>query len=292
MRIVLVGAGRMGSAHARVLAGAGLLAKVVDPGGRGVAERYGVAWAPELDSLGGVDAVVVAASTPAHYPIALDVVGAGLPLLVEKPLCDDLTQAVDVVRLAERRDVPLMCGLLERFNPAVLTAAALTGEPVHVVATRHSPYAPRIRTGVGWDLLVHDVDLAVRCFGAEPRRVSASAGYFHPSSEPGAEDVLDAVLEFGCGGVASVSASRMGQRKVRSLTITEVGRSIEVDLLRGAVSVCREGSVDPAEPVSTVEPLVAQLARFRELVAGTVDAAAERRSILPAHRVVADALKG
>ena len=34
--------------------------------------------------------------------------------------------------------------------------------PCYVRAERHSPYASRIRTGVGWDLLVHDVDLVVR----------------------------------------------------------------------------------------------------------------------------------
>lgn len=311
-RIALVGTGAMGSLHARVLAGSDgcELAKVVDPreaAGRAVAERFGVPWAPELDSVAGVDAVVLAASTPVHYPLALDMVGAGVPLLVEKPLCDDLVRTLEVLRLAETRDVPLMCGLLERFNPGVLTAVALVDEPVHVSATRHSPYAPRIRTGVGWDLLVHDVDIAIRCFGDEPRRVSATAGYFHPSSEPGAEDVLDAVLEFPGGGMASVSASRIGQRKVRSLTIAEVDRLVEVDLLRRDVTIYRHVSNDATpdgrgyrqqtvieipELVSTKEPLAAQLDRFLGLIAGTVDAVAERRSILPAHRVVADALKG
>lgn len=282
----------MGSLHARVLAGAGCLARVVDPderAGRAVARRYGVPWVPEPD-ITGVQAVVLAAPTPVHYPLALDVLGAGVPLLVEKPLCDDLERAHDVVRLAQRRDVPLMCGLLERYNPGVRTAAALVSEPVHVVSTRHSPYAPRIRTGVGWDLLVHDVDIAIRCFGVEPCRVSGSTGWFHPSSQPGAEDVLDAVLEFP-RGLASVSASRIGQRKVRSLTITEVGRLFEIDLLRRTVAIYRDGTKEIVDPVSMEEPLAAQLNRFLGLLDGTVDARAERDSILPAHRVVATALK-
>lgn len=282
----------MGSLHARVLAGAGCLARVVDPDeqvGRAVAQRYGVPWVPEPD-ITGVQAVVLAAPTPVHYPLALDVLGADVPLLVEKPLCDDLECARDVVRLAQRRDVPLMCGLLERYNPGVRTAAALVSEPVHVMSTRHSPYAPRIRTGVGWDLLVHDVDIAIRCFGVEPCRVSGSTGWFHPSSQPGAEDVLDAVLEFP-RGLASVSASRIGQRKVRSLTITEVGRLFEIDLLRRTVAIHRGGAKEIVDPVSTEEPLAVQLDRFLGLLDGTVDARAERDSILPAHRVVAAALK-
>ena len=123
-----------------------------------------------------------------------------------------------------------MCGLLERYNSAVVTAATLTREPVHVQATRHGPYAPRITTGVAWDLLVHDVDLAVRIMGGEPTVVQPRLGYFHPDSVPGAEDMAEAILSFPDGGIASVSASRIGQRKVRSLTISEVNREIEVGL--------------------------------------------------------------
>jgi predicted dehydrogenase len=280
----------MGSLHARVLANAGCLARVVDPderAGRSVAEKYGVPWAPEL-TLGQTDAVVLAAPTHLHHPLALDVLGAGLPLLVEKPLCDDLERACDVVRLAERRDLPLMCGLLERYNPAVRTAAALVTEPAHLSATRHSPYVPRIHTGVGWDLSVHDVDIAIRCFGVEPSRVSATTGCFHPRSAR--EDVLDAVLEFP-GGIASVSVSRLRQRKVRSLVIAEVGQVFEVDLLRRTLTIHRNGSVATPELVSTQDPLTAQLDRFLGLLDGTVDVRIERDSILPAHRVVAAALK-
>lgn len=288
-RVALVGAGTMGALHARVLAASDRceLARIVEPAGNQVADRYGVEWAPELDCA-GVDAVVVAAPTDTHYPLALDVLGAGLPLLVEKPVCDDLVQAQDVVRLAARRDVPLLCGLLERFNPAVLTVAALVDDPVHVSAIRHSPYVPRIRTGVGWDLAVHDADIAIRCFGVEPIRVSATTGRFHPASSH--EDVLDAVLEFPFG-LASVSASRLGQRKVRSLTVGEVDRVFEIDLITREVVVRRGGRVETPKLVSDREPLAAQLDRFLDLIDGTVDPAAERESILPAHRVVASALK-
>ncbi len=198
-----------------------------------------------------------------------------------------------MVRLAERRDVPLMCGLAERFNPAVLTAAALieragARDGGTAFARTRRASAP-VSAGICWCTTWIS---PIRCFGDEPRRVSATPGYFHPSSEPGAEDVLDTVLEFPRGGVASVSASRIGQRKVRSLAVTELGRVIEVDLVRGTVIVHRASSVQRPEPVSRTEPLAAQLDRFLGLVDRPVDAAAERRSILPAHRVVAAALKG
>jgi predicted dehydrogenase len=310
-RIALVGAGAMGSLHARVVSQSRRceLVRVVDPApetGQTVADRWGVEWTPQFD-LSAVDAVVVASATETHYDVARQVIEAGLPLLVEKPLCADVAATREVIDLAERRGLPIMCWFVERYNPAVLTALALIGEPVHVTAARHSPYAPRIRTGVGWDLLVHDVDLAVRFFGgAEPQRVSSGVGYFHPDSVPGAEDVVETVLGFATGGLATVSASRIGQRKVREVTIGEVDRSVEIDLLRRTVTIYRHVSGDAGDAdgrgyrqqtiieipalVTAAEPLASQLDRFLDLASGTADADAERRSILPAHRVVAEVL--
>lgn len=308
-RVAVIGAGAMGALHARVLSTSrrAELAGIVDPApaAADVAGRWAAPLVADLDELRDVQAVVVASPSATHHALALRVLDAGLPVLVEKPVCPDLADALEVVTAAERTGLPFMCGLQERFNPAVLTAAALVESPVHLTAARHSPYAPRIITGVAWDLLVHDVDLAVRCFGGEPERIGAECGYFHPDSRPGAEDVAEAVLGFGDGRVATVSASRIGQRKVRSVTIAEVGRLLEVDLLRNDVTIHRHISNDIGADgrgyrqqsvieiptlVSTAEPLVAQLDRFLDLLDGTADVDEETRSVLPAHRVVARVL--
>ena len=309
--IAVVGAGAMGTLHARVVQSSlrADLAVVVEPDeqtGRTVAERFGARWAPDLSGLAGVDAVIVAAPTSAHHPIALEVIAAGLPLLVEKPLADSVADSEEIVAVAAAAGLPLMCGLLERYNSAVVTAAGLTRDPVHVSAVRHSPYTPRIPTGVAWDLLVHDVDLALRLLGDEPASLNARFGYFHPSSLTGAEDLAEVQLAFPDGQLATLSASRIGQRKVRSLTITEVDRAIEVDLLRQTVTIYRHVAAEAASDdglgyrqqtiieipaiVSLGEPLAVQLSRFLDLLEGSADAHAEREAILPAHRVVARAL--
>ncbi|MEU5944820.1 Gfo/Idh/MocA family oxidoreductase [Micromonospora sp. NPDC047465] len=309
VRFALVGTGAMGSLHARVISQSprARLALVVEPRetvGREIADRYGAAWAPDLTDLSSVDAVVIAAPTEFHHGLAEQVLAAEKPLLIEKPVCGSLSETEDIVANAEKRRLPLLCGLLERFNPAVLTALALVHKPVHLTVTRHSPYAPRIKTGVAWDLLVHDVDLAIQVFGGrEPAAVRGSLGHFHPDSLPGAEDVAEAVLTFGDGALANVSASRIGQRKVRTLVISEVDRLIEADLIRKDVTIYRHVSLDAATPdgrgyrqqsimevpelVSNREPLAAQLDHFLDILAGRIDLDEERQRILPAHRAVA-----
>lgn len=305
--VVLIGAGNMGTNHARVISESSRanLVALIDPRpsvGNAVAERFGTTWAPALDDLDSVDAVIVAAATEAHFEIAMQVLGADTPLLIEKPVAGNLSQTKTILDLAAERDLPLMCGFLERFNPAVLTAQALSDTPIHITATRHSPYASRIRTGVSWDLLVHDVDLAIRMMGELPSAVSSSLGFFHPDSDAAAEDVAETLLKFGSGSVAQVSASRVGQRKIRQMSVYEHDRLVEVDLLRRDVTVYRhisENSADGAgrgyrqqtvieipELVTSTEPLTAQFDHFLDLIAGRADAAMERASILPAHQVI------
>lgn len=310
-RILLVGAGAMGSLHARVVAQSpsAELVTIVDPRqdpGESTARRFGANWRPELGDLTSIDGVIIAAATEAHVDLAMQVLDAGVPLLVEKPVAAGFAETLAVLAKSEERGVPIMCGLLERFNPAVITARTLVESPLYVTATRHSPYAPRIRTGVGWDLLVHDVDLAIGILGSSPTTVSGSLASFHPLSVSGAEDVAEVVLAFDNGGLAHISASRIGQRKIRALTIHELDKLIEIDLLRRDVTIYHHVSgqavetqsggyrqqtiIEIPELMTSQEPLSAQLEHFVGLIEGSIDADTERSSIIPSHRVVGDLL--
>lgn len=228
-RVLLIGAGVMGGHHGRVISESRRceLAAVVDPAeeaGRGLADRFGAKWAPEVSSFSNVDAVVVAASTGQHHHIALDVLAEGIPLFMEKPLCTGLSETRQVVDTALFRGIPLMCGFVERFNPAFIEALARVEDPKAVAAQRLSGFSPRMRTGVTWDLLVHDIDVTLRLFGEEVPKVVRAATARHNDEGGIGEDVADAELEFSGGRTAALSASRVSSRRVRRLVISEPGR--------------------------------------------------------------------
>ncbi len=300
----------MGALHARVLSQhpSSALAVVVDPdegAGRALAEAHDATWAPDLDV--EIDAAVVASPTETHVAWAERLLAAGVPTLVEKPVSTCLEETRAVVAMAERHDVPVMCGLLERFNPVVATALEIVDAPVHVSVVRHSPYVERIRTGVALDLLIHDVDLALRIAGRRPDGIMAHVACVHPKSEPGAEDVAEVTLSYDEGLLVSLSASRLSQRKVRSLWIAELDRMVEVDMLRHDITVYRhvgnamigddgrgyrqQTIMDIPVVANVREPLAVQLDRFVALARGELDAAAERATIVPPHEVVAEALR-
>ena len=305
LRIGLVGAGPMGSLHARVLSGSDAteLAWIADPDpdiGERVAARFAAKWIPEPDFT-GIDAAVIAAPTQFHHVHAMAFIDAGVPLLVEKPIADTLAHVEEIIANSRRLGTVLMCGLLERFNPAVRTATEIARQPLHVNTVRHSPYAERIRTGVASDLLIHDIDLVLRLMGEAPVTLTGHYGYFEPRSTNRSEDVAEATLRFSGGQIASLSASRIAQHKIRSLTIGELGRQIEVDLLRQSITIYRhvhESGFDEDAGYSqqTIieipvvrhpgEPLQLQLAHFVDLIEGRADPDAERDTLWLSHSLI------
>jgi predicted dehydrogenase len=307
LRVALVGVGAMGSHHARVIGNAqrARLYAVVDRDlGRAtaVAERIGCLATTDVEVAARSDAVVVATPTEAHLEVALELLGAGRPLLIEKPLAPDLASVQVIVKESEARGVPIMCGFVERFNPVIAAASdVIDTPPIHLVALRHSPPAERVTSSVVADLLIHDIDLAVHfAGGAEPVDVAAST-WIPP--EGGVSEIADCMVRFSSGMLATLSASRRSQRKVRSFTVVTPDVLVELDLLRQDVSVYRHvrheqlGGVTTTYRAQTVvdipfvrhagEPLALQFEYFLDLVEGRVDADQERRRLLPAHAIAA-----
>ncbi|MGA2282331.1 MAG: Gfo/Idh/MocA family oxidoreductase [Candidatus Dormibacteria bacterium] len=305
LRLALVGAGSMGENHARVIAGSphATLGVVVDPDGQRaerIAGRYGATAVLDLEGVRSCDAVVVAAPTARHVEIGQWVLGEGLPLLIEKPMATSSTDVQALCALATARNLPLMCGFVERFNAVIGTVAeGLEGQLLHLLALRHSPSSPSAGSSVVWDLLIHDIDLALRLSGeSEPVDVTAQSMIPEGSS---VSELADCTLRFRSGLIATLSASRVGQRKLRTMVLTTTEAVYEVDLLRQDVTAYRhihaENQMDviPRFRSETVidipfvrhagEPLALQLQHFIDVIEGRADLAAELASILPAHRI-------
>jgi len=309
-RVAVIGAGNMGANHARVVAAnpRAELSVVLDVDGDradAVARPLGGVGSTDLAAAIASDAVVVAAVTEAHLDIALPILRAGVPCLVEKPLADDLDAVDQLIAVAEADDVALMCGFVERFNPAVVAARAMLEDaPVHLLGIRHSPHNPRTRSSVIDDLLIHDIDLALGLVGREVR----SVGGGHWVSPDGVEELADCTIVFDGGTVATLSSSRASQRKVRSISVSTPELLIEIDLLRHDLTTYhhrsgevldRGGPIYRAETVVEIpfvrhagEPLAVQFDHFLDLVDGTGDAAVERATLRGPHQVVQTIKKG
>lgn len=303
--IAVIGCGMMGRNHARVVAESrnAELAVVIDNDRRraqDLARQYSARAESDFAFAAGCDAAIVATPTESHFEIASALLAQGVPVLVEKPLTPRLEDARRLVDQSADADVVLMCGLVERFNPAFVTASGLLSQdPVHVVAVRHSPAAPRIATHVVHDLLIHDIDLVLQLAGPDDV-VEEVVGHAGDPLRRGVADVADCVLRFRSGLIATLSASRASHRKLRDLMVNDSDQLISVDLLRQNVDVYRhvrhelvgQSSSYRQETIHDIpfvrrpgEPLALQFDHFLALIEGKADPDAERKRMLPAHEV-------
>jgi predicted dehydrogenase len=222
VRTAVIGVGHLGQHHARILAGMPEveLVGVADANpdqARAVAAKLGTAAFPHhAPLLGRVDAVSVVTPTVHHHAVAAAFLRAGVPVLVEKPVCRTVAEADELIALAAAAGVPFQVGHIERFNPAFEELARRPIRPKFVEAERHGPFTGRsVDIGAVLDLMIHDLDLLLSLVRSPVRAVSAvGAAVFG-----GHEDMVNARLEFESGCVAHVTASRITRHPKRRLRV-------------------------------------------------------------------------
>ncbi|SER14010.1 Predicted dehydrogenase [Lentzea xinjiangensis] len=114
----------------------------------------------ELLAAGGLDAVVVTAPNDVHATVCRDVLDAGLPVCVEKPLATTLADGRDLADLAARRQVALFTAFHRRYNSNVLALRDEIGDAA--IESLTVRYLERIEEHVGRDRWYLD---AARCGG-------------------------------------------------------------------------------------------------------------------------------
>jgi predicted dehydrogenase len=222
LRIAVVGVGHLGKEHARILASlpeaelvgvADLSADQTQAMARRLGCRAFVNFRPLLQL---VEAAVIAVPTTLHHSIATEFLHCGIALLVEKPLASSLEQAEKLVDLADRQQVVLQVGHIERFNPALEELQKYSLQPKFVESKRLGTFSGRSTDiGVVLDLMIHDLDLLLALVKAPVRSVEALG----VSVFGGHEDVANARLTFSNGCVASVTASRASMVAERKMQV-------------------------------------------------------------------------
>jgi predicted dehydrogenase len=279
IRAGVIGAGSMGENHARVYSELQHvdLAAVFDRNrdvAQQVAAEFGAETLPLDRLLDRCDVVTVAVPTHAHAEVASRCLDAGVHVLIEKPIADSVKAGRALARQAEDANLVLQVGHIERFNPAVQMLQELIGDldVISVEAERLGPPINRDAPGdVVFDLMIHDVDVVGALLDARPSSLTAI----------GTDDgrYATASMEYD-DVVATLTASRVTQKKVRRLTVTARECLVEVDYLDQSVLIHRNSypefltddgqsryrheSVVERPRIATGEPLRYELESFVE----------------------------
>lgn len=232
LRAAVVGVGYLGRYHAQKYAGMPdvTLAAVVDIDAkrvRQVGAELGVPAFTDRGRLAGrVDLASVAVPTRGHFAVARDLLDAGIHVLVEKPICAAAGEARALIALAERRNLTLQVGHLERFNPVMQALRGRVTTPRFIEAYRVSPFRARgTDVSVVMDLMIHDIDLILDLVRAPIERIDANG----VSVLSSAIDVANARILFAGGCVANVTASRVSFKQERRMRLFQDDAYLSVD---------------------------------------------------------------
>jgi predicted dehydrogenase len=286
--VAVVGVGAFGRNHARVYReleqrGEPLrLAAVVDTNleqARSVAQQYSAAAFSSIEQMlaskASIQAASVAAPTIFHLKAARALMDAGIDVLIEKPVAATLSEADELIRVAEANRRVAQVGHVERFNPAVAATVPLISRPMFFEGHRLSVFTPRsLDVDVVLDLMIHDLDI-VLSFVDSPVKQIRAVGLPILSRKV---DIANVRVEFESGCVANFTASRVSTERVRKLRFFQPQQYISIDYGRQDVLVFSVGeesggapSTNPqirmAKPeIFPQEPLRAELKSFLEAV--------------------------
>lgn len=169
----------------------------------------------------GLDAVVVATPPATHYPIAREALGAGLHVLIEKPMTTSTRDAEDLIELAARKDRTLMVGHTFAFNPAVHALKGLIdsgeiGDIYYIDTARLNLGLYNRELNVLWDLAPHDISIILTLLGTKPEAVEV---YGMECVMKGVHDVAFMNLVFPNNILVHVHVSWLDPCKVRRVTV-------------------------------------------------------------------------
>ena len=245
VRAGVIGVGRMGTYHVGILSELDKveLSAVVDIDSKSrqiIEKNYETQGFDNYrDIYDKVDVAVVAVPTGMHYPIAKDLLNAGIHVLLEKPCANKLDHARELFQIAEDKNLTLHIGHVERFNGAVQELHKIVESPIFVECKRMGPFSNRIKDdGVVLDIMIHDIDIILNLIKSKVVKVHVLGSSVFSDKD----DLVNAQLKFENGCIANIIASRASQNQVRTLSVTQKDSFVVLDYTDQEIYVHRKSS--------------------------------------------------
>ncbi|MFC1590389.1 Gfo/Idh/MocA family oxidoreductase [Candidatus Omnitrophota bacterium] len=268
LRVGVVGVGHLGSAHAKLYAhmkNADLVA-VCDRNparAKKIAKKYKTDHCANYkDLFGRVDAVSIVVPTSLHYSISKAFLAHGVHLLIEKPITKTLSEADELIVLANDKNLTLQVGHIERFNSAIQAIEGYLKKPRFIECQRLGPFHKRVKDmGAVMDLMIHDIDIVLGLVKSDVLHLEAVGA----STISEFEDVANVRVSFENGTIADITASRVTKDRVRRIRIFQEDSYIFLDYIHQDAVIFRkkgEKIVRERIRIRKAEPLKKELKSF------------------------------
>ncbi|MDR2339428.1 MAG: Gfo/Idh/MocA family oxidoreductase [Deltaproteobacteria bacterium] len=227
-RVAVLGTGYWGKNLVRNFYDLGCLSMVADSNPQTLAsilEKYpgikGVSSLEEILREPGITAVVMATPAPDHARGAIQILNAGLDVMVEKPMALSMEDGRAMVSLARSQGRILMVDHLLNRHPAITHLKKMIregefGRICHIWSRRLNLGRLKAEENALWSLAPHDISLIMNLLGTTPLSVKASGGSYLTE---GIVDMAEADLTFPAGITAHISVSWLNPFKEMRLAV-------------------------------------------------------------------------
>ena len=270
LKVGVIGTGSIGQHHARIfsdLPSVELVGIVDINSGRAeeIASRYSCKpYVNYMDIMNSVDALSIAVPTSLHHQIAMDSLKSNKDILLEKPITSTIQEAEEIISEAEKRNLILQVGHIERFNSGVSLISSMVDTPQFIESRRISPFLERSADiDVTLDLMIHDIDIILSLVNSDISDLRATGARVLTDNI----DVAHAWIEFDNGCIAEAVTSRIASEKLRELKIYQSNALLTLDYQSREVSCLRkidESIEKEIRKADEKEPLKEQLESFIE----------------------------
>ena len=313
IKVAVIGAGMMGKNHMKTyksLNGVELVGvyDIFPEAAKAAAETFGIRAFSSMEEVAeNVDAVSVVTTSVTHADVGEFFLNKGIHCMMEKPLACTEEECQRLISAADKNNVVLLVGHIERFNPAVEQMGKLLSDTSKIrslTAQRMSAASGRITdVDVSMDLMIHDVEV-IQSLVKSPV-VNIQAASVKTKESPMGRDYITALLEFENGATANITASRITQARVRTLTVTTDTNYIDMDFINQSINVHSQGRMPYVNPenipewmnyglkgsveqlfIPTNQPLSAELNHFLSCVRGEATPRITGQNALDALRVI------
>lgn len=241
IKVAVIGVGAMGKNHARIYSELPhtTLCAIADPNpetGQRIATQHDTKHYSDYKEMIEKEqpqAVSICAPTSLHHQIGKYCLEQGVHVLMEKPIAMNIEDGQDLINIAEKQNLKLLIGHIERFNPAVtkvknMIANGELGTITAIIARRVGGFPAQIKDAdISVDLAIHDIDIVNYLLDQLPREVSINKQKNHIEQR---DDSVEFFLKYEVTS-AYIQTNWITPVKIRKLNITGSEGYLEMDFI-------------------------------------------------------------
>lgn len=247
INVAVIGVGNMGKHHARIYYEnnkCNLVAicdkhkeRVIE-----IAKKYNCSFFndyKEMFNKKEIDAVSIVVPTSQHEVVALKAFEYGCHTLIEKPIAHSIKSAEEIINKAKKKNLMLMIGHVERFNPAVIKAKQILdkgeiGNIISINSTRVGLFPPKIdKGGVIFDLAIHEFDICNFILNKKPQKILAMSASLINNN---IKDCAEILINYE-NTLVNIHVNWLTPVKIRKLYINGSKGYLEIDYINQEIKI-------------------------------------------------------